>query len=148
MATVWNTDYIINITHHLRNAYSHALAYRWQLTMHSGRIWSVVTKSSQCFRKSCILDHPCIWWWSWLAVSSLDTPLEFFRSAPAQNRNCFFSLYFMSLLHVLLLFWVHANKSRPFTVPNNVAYYSKTHHQTPMTCTYTILTKVLGHPLL
>ncbi len=34
MATVWNTDYIINIIHRLRK---HALAYRWQLTMQSIR---------------------------------------------------------------------------------------------------------------
>ncbi len=69
MAIVWNTDCIINIIHHLHNAYTHALAYRWPCRA-SGRIWRVVTKSSQCFGKSCILDHPCIWWWSWLAVSS------------------------------------------------------------------------------
>ncbi len=35
MATVWNTDYIINIIHRLRNAYVQALAYRWQLAMQS-----------------------------------------------------------------------------------------------------------------
>ncbi len=83
MATVWNTDYIINIIHRLRNrlrnAYTHTLAYRWQLTMQSIREkleHGGVTKSSQCFGKSGILDHPCIWWWSWLAISSLDVPLE------------------------------------------------------------------------
>ncbi len=64
MATVWNTDYIINITHRLRNTQLIFACISIQVTVnqaeHQGEVgaWGV-TKSSQCFGKSCILDHPC-----------------------------------------------------------------------------------------
>ncbi len=70
--------------HHLRNMQRIYVHISIQVIVdhveHQGDVgaWRV-TKSSQCFGKSCILDHPCIWRWSWLAVSSLDAHLE--RSA-------------------------------------------------------------------
>ncbi len=51
MATVWNTDYIINIIHRLR-IYSH-INIQVIVDSASGRSWSLeITKSFQCFRKS------------------------------------------------------------------------------------------------
>ncbi len=110
-------------------------------------------------------------WWSWLAISSLDAPLERSASSRIIMKEFLFSIWFislssnlklsidifiMSVRHVfadfrlifvnscqdetahhcflyfiklfytvyfikfLLILWVHTNKSRPFTVPNDV----------------------------
>ncbi len=61
MATVWNTDYIINIIHRLHNTQRIHAHISIQVTIdhaeHQGEVgvWGA-TKSSQCFGKSDILD--------------------------------------------------------------------------------------------
>ncbi len=102
-------NYIINIINRLcnrqvRNTYTHALAYRWQLTM-QGEVGAGgrVTKSSQCFGKSCILAEFCLYWylWAWLSVVVMFEAYN--KSVPLSMCVCIAETARVRYLKVILL---------------------------------------------
>ncbi len=91
ICTVWNIVIIIilYIAYAIGNAYTHALAYRWQLTMQSIREkLERVNKSSQCFGKSCILEEFCLCWYLWALLSAVVVMFKAYNKSVPLSSVC------------------------------------------------------------